>query len=184
MLHASDQLEHTRRHRWFLSCAGALLCMVFAAAAWAQGGVRIGYVDMERLLTQAPQILAARASLQREFDARDAELRVDVAHLAELDQRIKQTEDADARTGLERQAESLRRSIERSRQNLREELNRRVEEETDKAWPQINEAIAAHGREQGYDLIVVSPVAYVSARIDVTDDVLARLAREQQGRQR
>ena len=184
MLHASRQLDCLHRYQWLKLCVAVCLGAMFAATAWAQGGVRIGYVDMERLLTQAPQILAARASLQREFDARDAELRVDVAHLAELDQRIKQTEDADARTGLERQAESLRRSIERSRQNLREELNRRVEEETDKAWPQINEAIAAHGREQGYDLIVVSPVAYVSARIDVTDDVLARLAREQQGRQR
>lgn len=68
--------------------------------------------------------------------------------------------------------------IERTRQRLREELNARVDEETEKAWPQINDAIAILGREQGYDLIVTSPVAYVSGRIDVTDDVLARLARD------
>lgn len=161
-------------------CVAACACLLVAASALAQSSVRIGYVDMERLLTRAPQILAARAVLQREFDARDAELRVDAANLAELEQRAAQAAEGEERTALERQAEALRRSIERSRQRLREELNQRVEEETDRAWPQINEAIAAHGREQGYDLIVTSPVAYVSARIDVTDDVLARLARQQQ----
>ncbi|HRO87551.1 MAG TPA: OmpH family outer membrane protein [Chiayiivirga sp.] len=84
------------------------------------------------------------------------------------------------RDGLKRQADALRRSIERTRERLRDELNARVDEETERAWPLINDAIAEHGRAQGYDLIVTSPVAYVSGRIDVTDDVLALLRRQQQ----
>ena len=156
-----------------------LLALAVPASAQS-GGVRIGYVDMQRLLTHAPQILEARSRMQREFDARDAELRVDVARLAELDQRAAGAGNVDEQTALSRQAEALRRSIERTRQRLREELTTRVDEETEKAWPQINDAIAEHGREQGYDLIVTSPVAYVSGRIDVTDDVLALLRRRQQ----
>ncbi len=169
-----------RRH-WLRGGCAALACwlaLAVATPAWSQGGVRIGYVDMQRLLTHAPQILDARGRMQREFDARDAELRVDTARLAELDQRVARADDADERAALSRQAEALRRSIERTRQRLRDELAARVDEETEKAWPQINDAIAEHGREQGYDLIVTSPVAYVSGRIDVTDDVLERLARQ------
>lgn len=169
----------SRQWRWCVALACWLLLAV-ALPAWAQGGgAQIGYVDMQRLLTHAPQILEARNRMQREFDARDAELRVDAARLAELDQRVERTGDADERAALSRQAEALRRSIERTRQRLREELTTRVDEETEKAWPQINDAIAEHGREHGYDLIVTSPVAYVSGRIDVTDDVLERLARQQ-----
>jgi outer membrane protein len=171
--------QRLRFDRW-IAIGFALLAylVLLTPAASAQTTLRIGYVDMERLLTQAPQILSARTRLQKEFDARDAELRLDSARLAELDLRVKQATEAAERTDLSRQADALRRSIERTRQRLREELNARVDEETEKAWPQINDAIAILGREQGYDLIVTSPVAYVSGRIDVTDDVLARLARD------
>lgn len=168
----------SRPYCWRLVGLLLLAWLASSTSVWAQSTIQIGYVDMERLLTQAPQILSARSRLQKEFDARDAELRVDAARLAELELRVKQASDATERADLSRQAEALRRSIERTRQRLRDELNKRVDEETEKAWPHINDAIAAHGREQGYDLIVTSPVAYVSGRIDVTDDVLARLARD------
>jgi len=158
----------------------ALLMAVGAPALRAQS-VRIGYVDMQRLLVNAPQIADARSRMQQEFDARDAELRVDEARLAELELRAGKATNAEDRETITRQAEALRRSIERTRERLRNELNARVDEETERAWPLINDAIAEHGREQGYDLIVTSPVAYVSGRIDVTDDVLARLRRQAQG---
>lgn len=165
--------------RWLLLAGLILTYALGASFAAAQSGVRIGYVDMQRLLTQAPQILAARSRIQQEFDASDAELRVDSARLAELELRAERAADEAGRAEITRNADALRRSIERTRQRLRDELATRVDEETEKAWPQINDAIAEHGREQGYDLIVTSPVAYVSGRIDVTDDVLARLARQQ-----
>ncbi len=157
---------------------GLALCATLAPAQ--QDTVRIGYVDMQRLLVNAPQILSARSRMQQEFDARDGELRVDEARLAELEQRAGNAAAGEAHDALKRQADALRRSIERTRERLRDELNTRVDEETEKAWPLINDAIAEHGREHGYDLIVTSPVAYVSGRIDVTDDVLALLRRRQQ----
>ncbi len=183
-MHASAHSRHLLHRRSLIACAVVLAWVVAMPMVWAQSSVRIGYVDMERLLTHAPQILAARRSLQQEFDARDVELRADSARLAEMEQRAQRSSVEEDRTSLDRQAEALRRSIERTRQRLREELSQRVDDETEKAWPRINDAIAAHGRDNNYDLIVTSPVAYVSGRIDVTDDVLARLAREQspQGR--
>ena len=161
--------------------AVVLACIlgVFAQPLPAQS-VRIGYVDMQRLLVSAPQIITARGRMQKEFDARDAELRIEEARLAELELRAGKALTAEERDDLQRQAGALRRSIERTRGRLRDELNARVDEETERAWPLINDAIAEHGREHGYDLIVTSPVAYVSGRIDVTDDVLALLRRRQQ----
>ena len=172
-----------KRRRLSTLARGVVLTTIFflgLGSALAQNGVRIGYVDMQRLLTSAPQILAAREKMQREFDTRDAELRVDEARLAELDQRAANTRDETIRLQITRQADALRRSITRTRERLRNELSTRVDEETENAWPLINDAIAEHGREHDYDLIVTSPVAYVSGRIDVTDDVLARLRRQLQ----
>jgi outer membrane protein len=38
--------------------------------------------------------------------------------------------------------------------------------------------VVAHARENQLDLVVQAPVMYASARIDITDAVLARLKRD------
>ncbi len=151
------------------------LALVIANASAQQGAVKIGYVDMKRLLDNAPQMKAAKAKLESEFNIRDAELKADDARLAELMQKAERAPDAESRVVMNRQADALRRSLERTRQRAKEELDIRGNEELDATWPLINDAVAEFARENGYDLILTSPVVYVSGRIDVTDDVLARL---------
>jgi outer membrane protein len=164
--------------RWLGPALGLALALIAGAASAQDGPSRVGYVDMQRLIDNAPHMLAARARLKQEFDQRDAALKQDEARLAGLDLRLKDeaaTLPAAELATLQRQADALRRSVERTRQRLREEFGTRVDQELDRTWPLINEAVADFAREQGYDLIVQSPVIYVSGRIDVTDRVLDRL---------
>jgi outer membrane protein len=166
-----------RALRWL----GIALVLVLGAAAAQDGATRIGYVDMQRLIDNAPQTLAARERLRREFDQRDADLKIEIARLAALDKRVQDEAATLAEaelTTLRRQAETLRRSIERTQQRLREEFNTRVDQELERTWPLINEAVADYAREAGYDLVVPSPVVYVSGRVDITERVLDRLKRD------
>jgi outer membrane protein len=153
--------------------------LAFAGAAVAQAPVptRIGYVDMKRLLDNAPQVVAGRRKLEREFAARDTALKTDEQRLVEL--RQKQTTLAKAEAdALQREVDALDRSIKRNRDGLRTELKTRSDQELDKSWREINEAVVEFAREQGYDLIVPSPVVYASPRVDITDKILDRLRRE------
>lgn len=164
------------------------LALVLAAALQpvpAQPGpasaTRVGYVDMKRLLDNAPQVLAGRQRLQREFAARDAALRADETRLATLKARqerdgatLSQT-DADQ---LRREIDALDRGLRRTREELRADLKTRSDQELDRSWQEINNAVAEYSREQGYELVVPSPVVYASARIDITDAVLERLKRD------
>jgi outer membrane protein len=77
-----------------------------------------------------------------------------------------------------REIDALDRSIKRNRESLRSELKTRSDQELDRSWSEINNAVIEFAREQGIDLIVPSPVVYASPRIDVTDQVLERLKRE------
>lgn len=175
---AARRTSAKRTGRRWLGLACALLCSLALAQ---DGASRIGYVDMQRLIDEAPQMRAARERLKQEFDKRDVALKQEEARLAGLDQRLQREATTLAPadlTVLQRQAEALRRSVERTRQRLREEFNSRVDQELDRTWPLINEAVAELAREQGYDLVVQSPVVYVSGRIDVTDRVLQRLERD------
>lgn len=161
--------------RWALTAALVLLPVL----ASAQGG-KLGYVDMKRLLDSAPQVQAGRDRLQREFAARDTALKADEARLGELrrtferDGAVLAKADADNR---KREIDALDRSIRRTRDELRVELKTRSDQELDKSWQEINNAVVEFAREQGLDLVVPSPVVYADPRIDITDRVLERLRR-------
>ena len=95
------------------------LTMLLAGAVCAQE-VRIGYVDMKRLLDNAPQVLAGREALDLEFRPLNNQLMADEAVLLQMEQ------DLAAASGLsreqlaarEREIRNLQRSIERRREEI------------------------------------------------------------------
>lgn len=167
------------RNRVGLIVAGILL-LCLATAATAQSA-RIGYVDMKRLLDNAPQVTETRRKLEAEFRSRDQALKNEEARLAELEARERRDSaimPADIAASLRREIEALRKSVERTRKRLADELKARSDEEYNRQWPRIEAAVIAHARENQLDLVVQAPVFYASAQIDITDAVLARLKRE------
>lgn len=169
------------------------LAFVFALALAPCGFVaaqtppasRIGYVDMKRLLDNAPQVVAGRAKLEHEFAPRDTALKADEKRLQDLRDKQQReaaslaTADADA---LKREIDALDRSIKRNREGMRNDLKSRSDQELDRSWREINDAVVEFAREQGFDLIVPSPVVYASPRVDVTDQVLERLKKQYRAR--
>src|SRR6056297_2007331 len=153
-----------------------MLTMLLAGAAVAQD-IRIGYVDMKRLLDTAPQVIAGRAELDVEFRPINNELLADEELLLELEQQLA------AESGLtreqvaarQREIRNLQRSIERRREDLAEELNFRRNQRIKELGEEIEVAVQTVARRQGYDLVLSSPVAYASETIDITDQVLAFL---------
>lgn len=167
------------RGRLGLALLLALIAAITAAPAMAQqaAATRIAYVDMKRLIDDSPQVREARARLQREFDASIALLREDEQRVAALQSRLLTAEGAQATT-LRAELDPLRRSVERTRERLRSELESRSEQEVQRAWPVLNEAIAQYARSNDLDLVVSSGALYVSGRVDITDRVLDLLERE------
>ena len=151
------------------------------ALAQAPAAAKVGYVDMKRLRDNAPQVVAGREKLSKEFAPRDASLKADEKRLDDLRERQQReaatmaTTDADT---LKREIDALDRSIKRNREAMRNDLKSRSDQELDKSWREINDAVVAFAREQGYDIIVPSPVVYASARVDITDQVLERLRKQ------
>ena len=172
--HASSR----KRIHALLLVVAALLPAAFAQAQ-APASARIGYVDMKRLLDNAPQVIAGRQKLEHEFAARDATLKADEKHAAELRQKLaaKSSPNAEA-DAAQREIDALDRSIKRNRDAMRAELKTRSDQELDRSWREINDAVVEFAREQGFDLIVPSPVVYASPKVDVTEQILERLRRQ------
>ena len=155
-----------------------LLTMVVAGPATAQQ-LRVGYVDMKVVLDNAPQVLAGREKLDLEFRPRNETIEFQERQIQEMDDRLQlgnMSEDAKIR--LERELRELRRNVNRQREDLRDELSFRRTEEVQKLEDQIELAVEQIARDNGYDLILSSPVIYADPSLDITQLILDQLQLE------
>lgn len=159
----------------------ASLGMLLPVAAVLAADLKIGFVDAAKILDNAPQAEAARNLLEREFAPRDQSLIAEQRALRQLEEELAKnstTLNDGQRRKLEREILSLRRELKRSQEEFREDFNIRRNEELNKLQRQVYEAIVSLAKEQQFDLIVNDgAVIYASDQVDVTDEVLQRLAR-------
>ena len=163
----------------FVARIGFLLgVLLISLTANAQtDGLRVGVVNVTRLLEQAPQVQAAMAGLQAEFAPRQQEfeaLQLSYQENQEIYQRDGAVMGETERLDLERELRDGERVIQREQNELIEDFNIRRNEELGAIQGFLLQEVQAYAQTEGYDLIVAD-VLYFSEGIDITDDVLQRL---------
>ena len=155
-----------------------MLFMLVATPAIAQQ-LRIGYVDMKQVLDNAPQVLAGREKLDLEFRPRNETIEFQERQVQTLEDRLALGDlTEDARLRLDRELREMRRNVNRQKEDLRDELSFRRTEEVQKLEDQINIAVQEIARDNGYDLILSSPVIYADPTLDITQLILDQLRLE------
>ena len=155
-----------------------MLFMLVATSATAQQ-LRVGYVDMKQVLDNAPQVLAGREKLDLEFRPRNETIEFQDRQAQAMDDRLQMGDlTEDARLRLERELREMRRNVNRQKEDLRDELSFRRTEEVQKLEDQINQAVQEIARNNGYDLILSSPVVYADPSLDITQLILDQLRLE------
>jgi len=161
------------------------MALMLAAAPAAAQQLRVGYVDMKVVLDRAPQVLAGRDQLDLEFRARNDAIEFQEKQMKVMEERLQKGDIAeDSRTRLERELRETRRNINRQKEDLRDELSFRRTEEVQKLEEQINQAVERIARDNGYDLILSSPVIYADPSLDITQLILDQLQQEYEADQR
>jgi outer membrane protein len=165
--------------RWSGFALVAMVCCL-GNVALAQD-FRVAFVNTPQVLEQAPQAEAVRNTLQSEFAPRDAALVAEQDKIRALEERLMR--DAaimsdEERRRLERELLSQQRELKRSRDEFSEDFNLRRNEELARMQREIADSIVNLAREKGYDLIIESGVIYASDRVDITNEVIARLKRD------
>jgi len=155
-----------------------MLLMVVACPAMAQQ-LRVGYVDMKHVLDNAPQVLAGREKLDLEFRPRSETIEFQERQVQAMDDRLQMGDlTGDARIRLERELREMRRNVNRQKEDLRDELSFRRTEEVQKLEDQINQAVEEIAHNNGYDLILSSPVVYADPSLHITQLILDQLQLE------
>ena len=147
---------------------------LFVAVDSAFAALKIGYVNVVKVIEKAPQGELALKRLDAEFAPRDKKLlkmREQIKSLEtdlDKDSLVLQSQDREKK---ERDLLVLKRDLRRSTQEFREDYNLR-NEELAALQKLVYKTIIDLAKKEGYDLIVHEGAVYSSSKIDITDEVL------------
>ena len=158
-----------------------LVCALLLGFSWNSGvlaqDLKIGVVNIARLLDQSPQAKEAMGALQDEFAPRQREIVAQQKTLREKEERLQRdgaVMGEGERGNLERDVRDERRDLARRQNEYVEDLNLRRNEELGKLQRSLLQQVQAYARTAGYDLIVAD-VLFASPAIDITAEVLKAL---------
>ena len=154
-------------------------CLLLAASI-ALADTKIGYVQADKVMQNAPQTAEVGKKLEKEFGARSTELQ-------RLQKQVETQEsalDKDSLTLTEsernkrmRDISDFKMALERKQQEFNEDINIRKNEELAALQDKIKAAVASVAQSSGFDIVLFSGVAYASKQADITDSVLKAMSK-------
>jgi outer membrane protein len=154
--------------------AGVAL-LSFSSLALAEG--KIGFVNSQKILNDAPQAARAKKKIEKDFEKRDQDLQRIAKQLQGMQENLDKngvTMSESERRAKEREFGELNRDFQRKQREFREDLSQRQNEEMAAIFERVNKIIKQIAEADKYDIIFQEAV-YANPRIDITDKVIKAL---------
>lgn len=153
----------------------AVACMLAAGSVSAE--VKIGFVNSQRILNDAPHAAKAKKKIEKEFEKRDQELQKLAKQLQAAQENLEKnsvTMSETERRNKEREFNELNRDFQRKQREFKEDLNLRQNEEMAAIFERVNKVIKSIAETEKYDIILQEAV-FASPRVDLTEKVIKSL---------
>jgi len=157
---------------------GATAAPVGAQAPANCGGVRIAFIDVQRVLARSAAGVAARDQLEREKTGMQREMdakRIELEKLRDELEKKGPLMAADARRDKQEQFERKRRDASRLMDDYQKELEKKEQLLLQRVLQDLSGVIDRIGKERGCYLIVEkrgASVLYASNEADLTDEII------------
>jgi outer membrane protein len=141
----------------------------------ASAEIKVGYVDFQKLMTEAPQVKNAMQALQNEFGPRQRELVAMQNDLKARDEKLAKEGAIMAEADRAKAEKSLRdqqREFSRKGGEFQDDLSTRKNEEIGKVQRYLLDEIRTYSSAQGFDLVLGEGVFYSKPQLDITAQVL------------
>ena len=155
-----------------------LALSVLAENILADTQIRIGVLNVARILQDAPQARKAKLELEKEFTPKDNKL-VDMEDsIGKLERTLRRkgrTMEPQKRQRLADQIRQKKKKFGQLSQEVRTEFSRRRNEELKKIHQLISKIITKIAKQKNIDLILGDPYIHASERINMTQEVIDEL---------
>ena len=142
--------------------------------------VKIGFVQVDKILKEAPQTQTSNKKLEKEFKSRTESLKKIIQNIQKEEKDFSKNSLTLSDTDKEKITRKLQQDkidAQRTERELREDIDLRRREEINSLQTQVNQTIEKFAKEKKYDLILYQGVAYASPDIDITDIVIKLLGK-------
>lgn len=153
------------------------LCGLMASQP-ASAEIKIGYVNFQKLLEDAPQTKSAMTSLENEFAPRRRELLTMQNDLKARDEKLQKEGPVMAEADRAKAEKTLRdqqREFSRKAGEFQDDASTRRNEEIGKVQRYLVGEIQSYSNAQGFDLVIAEAI-FAKPALDITPQVLAVLA--------
>jgi outer membrane protein len=157
----------------FIPLVALSLCGLLAAQP-ASAEMKVGVVNFQKLMEEAPQVKSAMQALQNEFGPRQREL---VTMQNDLKSRQEKLEKEAAvmaeadRIKAEKVLRDEQREFSRKGGEFQDDLSTRKNEEIGKVQRYLVQEVQTYSSAQGYDLVLVESL-YTKPSLDITAQIL------------
>lgn len=164
----------------------SLICILMLASTMVSAAsLKIGFVNMNQLLKEAPQVEAINNKLQERFSAPKKELDDLGNSIKEQEKEIKRNELLMTESKLKKSKENLLEQIKQYREKeakLAKELQTMQNQELAVFRDVVRKVIGEMAEQEKFDLILNDGVMYAGESLNVTDKLLARLKKQAQAK--
>ncbi len=164
-------------NKFMVGLASVVLVVLGSLAEAAE--MKIGVVDLHKILKQSPEVAVINDQLKSEFKPRGDKIAAaekdlnDKASKLERDGAVMNTQE---REKLAVQVQSERRKLYRMQQDFHDDLSYAEQQATQKLLAKVEKAINKVAKQNQYDLVLQkNGVPYSSASVDITAAVINAL---------
>jgi outer membrane protein len=162
-----------------IAALALVVCSGLAAQA-AHADTKIGVVDLQRLVREAPQTKVVMQALQAKFAPRERELvtmQNDLRAGEDKIQRDSAVMSESDHAAAEKTQQNNQRDFQRKASEYQDEVNQAKNDEINKVENFILQELQSYSAAQGYDIVLVNNgVVFYKTSFDVTANMLAVLA--------
>jgi len=161
-----------------ISFLAFFLCGVLAASQ-ASAEVKMGVVNFQKLLEEAPQTKTAMQALENEFAPRRRELLTLQNDLKAKDEKLQKEGAVMAEADRSKEEKNLRdqqREFQRKAGEFQDDASTRRNEEIGKVQRYLVGEIQTYAAANGFDLVLGEGVFFAKPSFDITSNILAVLA--------
>ncbi|WP_224483937.1 OmpH family outer membrane protein [Robertkochia aurantiaca] len=155
--------------------------LAVGTVSFASAQSKVAHIDVQKLLTEMPEMKAAQAELEKLGKTYEADIRTTYQELQNKSQLYKNEANAQSQeenTKRMQELASMEQNIMQAEQQARQEINKKKLELMEPILQKANDAIQKVGRAQGFDYVLDASAGsgvILADGKDITDDVKKEL---------
>ena len=140
--------------------------------------IKIGYIDVEKVINSLPQYQNDNDSLIQQFEPKKQQLLDLFKHIELLKQNLNNVDRSINNENYQKELDNIREleaSFQKETELWQQQLNQKKYESLQKIETMINLTIEEFAISENYDLILYQNAAFVSDQVNITNQIISKI---------